>query len=49
MEEEARNILSAALADEGSVPRNLADEIRRRFEPLGGIELSLPPREPPKP
>ena len=46
MEDEARNILRAALADEESTPRNLAEAIRRRFRPLGGVELSLPVREP---
>jgi antitoxin FitA len=53
MEEEARNILHAALAEAAATPRNLADAIRRRFRPLGGVELRLavrePMREPPKP
>ena len=46
MEDEARTILRAALG--GDTPRdtNLAERIRRRFEPLGGVELALPPREP---
>ena len=46
MEEEARQVLSAALSDEPERPLNLADSIRRRFAPLGGVELELPPREP---
>ena len=46
MEDEARNILRAALAREGASPRNLADAIRRRFKPLGGVELAFPAREP---
>lgn len=46
MEDEARNILRAALAEEESTPRNLAEAIRRRFRPLGGIDLHLPVREP---
>ncbi len=46
MEDEARNILRAALAGEATTPRNLADAIRARFQPLGGIELRLPAREP---
>jgi len=46
MEEEARNILRSALAEEAATPRNLADAIRRRFRPLGGVELRLPAREP---
>lgn len=53
MEDEARNILRAALADETAAPRNLAEAVRRRFQPLGGVELILPirepMREPPKP
>ena len=27
-------------------PANLAEAIRARFAPLGGVELELPPREP---
>jgi plasmid stability protein len=46
MEDEARNILRAALAEESAASRNLAEAIIRRFEPLGGIELPLPAREP---
>jgi len=46
MEEEARNILRAALAEDAATPRNLAEAIRRRFQPLGGVELELPAREP---
>ena len=53
MEDEARNILREALAEEISTPRNLAESIRRRFRPLGGVDLRLPVRqpmrEPPKP
>lgn len=46
MEDEARDILRAALAQESAPAGNLADAMRRRIEPLGGIELSLPPRGP---
>lgn len=46
MEDEARYILRAALADEAAAPGNLAEAIRRRFRSLGGVELSLPSREP---
>jgi plasmid stability protein len=47
MEEEARRILRAALAeDQGEVPASLAEAVRRRFRPLGGIELELPARQP---
>ena len=46
MEDEARTILRAALADQEVGGPNLAQAIRRRFEPLGGVELRLPPRQP---
>ena len=46
MEDETRNILRAAFAEAAATPRNLADAIRRRFRPLGGVELRLPVREP---
>jgi antitoxin FitA len=46
MEEEARNILCAALAEDEAAPTNLADAIGRRFHPLGGVELELPKRGP---
>ncbi len=53
MEDEARHILRAALAEEAAASSDLAQAIRRRFEPLGGVTLSLPARqpmrEPPKP
>jgi len=46
MEDEARNILRSALAKDATASRNLAQAIRKRFEPLGGVELELPMREP---
>lgn len=46
MEDEARHILLEALAEDAAAPRNLADAIRRRFQPHGGVELRLPAREP---
>ena len=46
MEEEARDILRRALAEQPKVPGNLADAIREIIEPLGGVELELPPRGP---
>ena len=53
MEDEVRHILRAALAEDGAASRNLAQAIQRRFQPLGGVELTLPAREsmraPPKP
>ena len=52
MEEEARNILRTALAEDAATPVNLAEAIRRRFRPLGGVELRpaarQPMREPPR-
>ena len=45
MEEEARQILRAALADAAS-PVNLAATIRSRVAPLGGGDLDLPARNP---
>jgi antitoxin FitA len=45
MEEEAREILRSALTTSSSANGNLAEKIRRRFAPLGGIELSLPKRD----
>lgn len=46
MEQEAREILKSAVSSPAKRPANLAEAIRRRFAPLGGIELELPPREP---
>lgn len=39
MEAEARSILSDTLGDEAVESVNLAEAIRRRLAPLGGIEL----------
>lgn len=45
MEAELRQILREVLAKEGRPPEvNLAEAIRRRMAPLGGVELELPPR-----
>jgi plasmid stability protein len=46
MEDEARDILRTALAQEPARLENLADSIRRRVEPLGSVELPLPSRGP---
>ena len=45
MEEEVRAILGEAVAEEPE-PRNLVTIIRECFEPHGGVDLELPPREP---
>lgn len=55
IEDEALRLLRAALSPEDEAPdqKNLAQAIRDRFEPLGGVELNLdwirklPSREPP--
>jgi antitoxin FitA len=45
MEEEAREILKAGLSTRRPSRLNLAESIRRHVEPLGGVDLVLPPRE----
>lgn len=46
MEDEARDILRTALTREPTQPSNLAAAIRKRFAPLGGVDLPDVPREP---
>lgn len=47
MEAEARRILQTTLSVPARVPAsNLYERIRALVEPLGGIDLDLPPREP---
>ena len=46
MEEEARDILRAALSVQPTTNDSLVESIRKRIEPLGGVELELPEREP---
>lgn len=46
MEEEARDILRAALSVEPRRSGNLGQAIRDRFAPLGGVDLPDTPREP---
>lgn len=46
MEEEARRILADAVAPK--VPTNAFEAIRQHVAPLGGVELELPPRLPPR-
>ncbi len=43
MSEEARRILRKAV-ERRKAPRNLVAAIRSRIEPLGGVDLELPPR-----
>ncbi len=46
MEEEARQILRAALLDTPAPAKDLASRIRARFAGLGDVALSVPQREP---
>lgn len=47
MEAELRAIVTDAVQTPTRPPEmNLYDRIRARFEPLGGVELELPPRGP---
>ena len=45
MEEEAREILKAGLLTQRIRQLNLAESIRSYIDPVGGVELTLPPRE----
>jgi len=46
MEAEAQSILSEAVAGDREKPEpNLAEAMRWRFAPLGGVNLELPPAE----
>ena len=45
MEDEARSILRAALAEEPVTPARLGTAIHELFAPLGGVELDLPERQ----
>lgn len=49
MEDEARDILRAALSVEEKRPTNLAEAIRRRMAASGGVTLDIPAREPIRP
>jgi plasmid stability protein len=46
MEEEARDILRCALAQEVESSEHWVNKIRRRVETFGGVDLELPPRGP---
>jgi antitoxin FitA len=46
MEQEARQLLEAGLAQPEAQTENLGEAIRRIFAPFGGVELELPKREP---
>ncbi len=46
MEEEARDILRAALSREPARAENLGSRLHALFRPYGGVTLDIPPREP---
>jgi plasmid stability protein len=46
MEQEARELLEAGLAQADSEPKDIGEAIRRIFAPLGGVDLRIPPRGP---
>ena len=46
MEEEAREILRAALGGIEKQPENLAEAIRELMAPFGGVDLAIPARGP---
>ena len=46
MEQEARDILHAALDEDTAPSKSLGTALHELFKPLGGVELEVPPREP---
>ena len=46
MEQEARDILRAALDEDAAPNRNLGTAIHELFKPFGGVELEIPHRGP---
>jgi plasmid stability protein len=46
MEQEAREILQCELSKTPQTAKDLVAAIRRRFAPLGGVDLEIPPRGP---
>ena len=46
MEQEARDILRAALDEEAAPAKNLGTALHELFRPFGGVELDIPSREP---
>ena len=49
MEEEVRTILKTALATTGDTGQSLYQCIRARLQPLGGVDLDIPARDPIRP
>ena len=46
MEQEAREILKAALEEEAGARQKPRNGIHELFAPFGGVELEIPPRQP---
>ena len=46
MQQEARDILRAALDEDAAPSKNLGTAIHELFKPFGGVELEILPREP---
>lgn len=46
MEQEARDILRAALDEDAAPVTNLGTALHQLFRPFGGVELEIPTREP---
>lgn len=46
MEQEAREILKAAVNQPVEQPKDLVEAIRKRFAKYGGVDLHIPPRGP---
>lgn len=46
MEDEVRDILRSSLSVDAPHRPSLVESIRARIDPLGGVDLELPPREP---
>jgi len=49
MEEEARQILKGALSEKAATRLNLVESIRKKFAPLGFVDLPEVPRGPMRP
>ena len=47
MKEEARLILGDAVEREPAPAKGLGTALHELFKPFGGVELEIPPREPP--
>ena len=46
MEQEARDILQAALDLDAAPPKGLGTALHKLFKPFGSVELEIPAREP---